>query len=76
MSKKKQTGLAALELDTDIEKKEVSVTREPAVDKKTVIFRVEPVIHKKLSMQAVEDETTIQALMEQAVQLLFAEKGV
>lgn len=77
MVKKKQTGLAALALEADIQGTPQDTGKEStSVGRKSVIFRVLPATHKKLSLLAVEEETTVQALMEHAMDLLFAEKGV
>ena len=77
MVKKKQTGLATLALDTGIQDTAETQEQEAAsIDRKSVIFRVLPATHKKLSILAIEEETSVQALMEHAIDLLFAEKGI
>lgn len=76
MVKKKNTGLAALELDTTISESQPESPKETNGSRKAIIFRVAPAVHKKISLLAVEEETTVQALMEHAIDLVFAEKGV
>ena len=44
-------------------------------DKKLVAGHFEPKVAKQLKLLAVEDDTTVQALLEEALDLLFAKKG-
>lgn len=44
-------------------------------DKRLVAGHFDPKVAKQLKMLAVEDDTTVQALLEEALDLLFAKKG-
>lgn len=81
MAKKKETGLGALQIDAEIKQKTKSPSKK-AVSKasgdearKALITRLSPDIHKQLRLLSVEEGETVQALMEHAIDLLFAEKG-
>ena len=44
-------------------------------DKKLIAGHFDPKVAKQLKLLAVEDDTTVQALLEEALDLLFAKKG-
>ena len=44
-------------------------------DKRLVAGHFDPKVAKQLKLIAVEDDTTVQALLEEALDLLFAKKG-
>lgn len=44
-------------------------------DKKLIAGHFNPKVAKQLKLLAVEDDTTVQALLEEALDLLFAKKG-
>lgn len=73
MAKKKETGLSALEINTQLQAEEVPDLGEGK--RKALLIRLPQPIHKQLRLLAVEEETTTQALMEHAISLLLAEKG-
>ena len=49
--------------------------RPSRVDKKLIAGHFDPKVAKQLKLLAVEDDTTVQALLEEALDLLFAKKG-
>ena len=50
-------------------------TREPKPQRKTLLLRLDPAVHRRLRHLAVEHDTTAQALVKQALQLLFQRYG-
>lgn len=77
MAKKKQTGLATLEIDTEEVLNNNKTEQEQIKEnRKSVLLRLHPATHKKLRNLSVEEDTTMQALLEHSIDLLFAEKGV
>ncbi|MGB0847967.1 MAG: ribbon-helix-helix domain-containing protein [Thiolinea sp.] len=75
MAKKKETGLSALEIDTQLQPKAKEVSDIEEGKRKALLIRLPQSTHKQLRLLAVEEETTTQALMEHAINLLFVEKG-
>lgn len=71
---KKQTGLAVLKIDTKTTS-EKTVNKPTSKERKSMLIRLPPEKHKKLKLLSVEEETTVQDLMEHAIELLFVEKG-
>ena len=50
-------------------------TRPSREGKKLIAAHVDPKVARQLKLLAVEDDTTVQALLEEAIDLLFVKKG-
>lgn len=76
MAKKKETGLGALQIEHEIKKQKTNKSiQTDDKERKALITRLDPEIHKQLRLLSIEEGETVQALMEHAINLLFAEKG-
>jgi hypothetical protein len=66
---------AVPEAGTDTAPERPKFSRPSREGKKLIAAHVDPKVARQLKLLAVEDDTTVQALLEEALNLLFVKKG-